>query len=321
MHELLELLATGRIAEGLSSLAAEGTVRGLKTRLRRLRRFLLNDSPLPEAICVRYRYGLGESQTMARYRMRRSPWEYFHALARQADWDPQLQVPRISYEKLGWHDALEEEFVSVEVTLDTRALESMLLCALEAYLVPRQGRRRGYEVYGVLLGMTRDALRRRPGGGTHVTRYVHVMHAQPQLSAHSESGYVLPNPASLDAILDATRALYPQYQAVGDFHSHPYPDYATLVRRKGWEYSGGDEASNVELAAGMAQRDQHLMVMFIVSIARGGGRSVRGHYRKLRNTFQIALGDCRAIVAAYRSLESGRLTRSNTSLRLAGIAN
>ena len=129
-----------------------------------------------------------------------------------------------------------------------------------------------------------------------------------------------PNTRSLQAILDATGAMYPQHQAVGDFHSHLYEDLCELDERKGWEFRNGDESSNIELAKAMTERGHGMLVSFILAIARSGRKVPRSHFRGLKNTLQLSLGACRIIVAAYRSLESGRLTRTNIRLSLSGIA-
>ena len=108
---------------------------------------------------------------------------------------------------------------------------------------------------------------------------------------------------------------------VGDFHSHPYQDLPELEERKGWRFTREDEQSNISLAAIMAERGHRLAVSFVITIARSGQRISRSHYRGMRNTIQLSLGNCRVIVAAYRSLESGRLTDVNARLRLAGVAH
>ena len=318
LEGLLRLLLTAETPASLAGLAASGEVRGLRTHLRALEKHLRKRSRLPEALCARYKYGASETEALRRYDVGRRTWRYFHDLARELDWDPALHVPMVPYEGIGWHDALEERFVEQVVVLDAQALEGMLIAALEAYLSPRRPRRKGYEVYGVNFGMLREEQRRRRRGGLRVTRYVSVMRSQPQLSAEGGSGGVEPNARSLDAILTATTALYPQYQSVGDFHSHPYDDFAALDQQRGWEYTAADESSNVELSRRLAEMGHRLAVTFVVAIARSGKAVAPSRFKGLRNTHQMTLGDCRVIVAAYRTLESGRLTTSNIRLLLSG---
>lgn len=318
-RQLIRLMLTARIPEPLEKLIESGEVRGLATHLKALERYLQDECRLPEALCARYKYKTSETRALRRYRTSRRTWDYFHDLAREMDWRPDLYVPLIPYENFAWHDEVEEHFVSLEVLLDTIALHGMLISALEAYLSPKKPRRKGYEVYGINLGMTRTVHHKKSRDGACMTGYVSVTLSQPQLSADTEYGAVVPNARSLDAILKATTTLYPQYQAVGDFHSHPYDELNLLEENRGWDYTGSDEESNILLARIMFQLGQHMLVAFVIAIARCNQRVNRGYYRGLRNAIQMSLGNCRVIVAAYRSLGSGRLTKSNIRLRLSGM--
>jgi hypothetical protein len=318
---LLTTLLTAEAPESLAHLAAGGEARGLPTHLRRLEKYLQGESRLPEAICARYHYKVPEHRARRRYRVAPRAWAYVHALVKELDWNPDIRVGQIAYESFPWHDELEKRHVEMEVFVESQALEGMLLSALEAYLSPRGRRRKGYEVYGLAFGMVRQAFRRKVRHGITITRYVSLTHAQPQLSADGDAGGVAPNPRSLQAILAAMSTLYPQCQAVGDFHSHPYDALALLEDRRGWKSTASDEGSNIVLAQGMTELGHRMHVSLVVAVARTTQKVVRGHYRGLRNTVQMNLGKCRVIVAGYRSLASGRLTDTNIRLRLSGIAS
>jgi len=320
LRQLLRLLVTAECAGPLHALAESGEARGLQTHLNRLIRYVQTESRLPEAMCVRYLYKASESVAVRHHGIGRREWQYVHRLARELDWDPLLHVPLIPYEQYLWHDELEEELIDVEVILDGQALEGMLLCALEGYLSPKRPRRKGYEVCGICLGMTRDVPRRRRRNGVTVTRYVSVMRSHPQLSADGCSSFVELNERSLGALLDASGALYPQYQAVGDFHSHLYGDLKQMVQAGGWQFSGADDEANVRLARQLAESGHRICVAFVIGVARSGQRVARSHFRGLKNTMQMSLGSCRAVLGAYRSLGSGRLTTTNIRLRLSGVA-
>ncbi len=321
LKDLLLMLATTEVPPDLQQLADSGELHGLPTHLRELQQYLQNDSQLPEAICARYKYKVSETQAIRKYGVSRRAWDYFHNMARQLNWNPDLQVPLIAYEKLQWHDVMEEKFVDMEVLLDVRSLEGMLVSVLEGYLSPRQSCRKGYEVYGINLGMIRDMHHRRFHDGYCITRYVSVMHSLPQLSADAGYNGVAPNEKSFDAILQATSMLYPHCQVVGDFHSHPYDNLSLLEKRGGWTCTDSDERSNIDVAQIMSRHGHRIQLALIIAIARCRKKAPRSHYKGLKNTVQVSIGNCRAIIAAYRSLESGRLTETNTRLRIAGMAS
>jgi hypothetical protein len=305
----------------LIALARSGEVRGLLTHLRALERHLADDSQLPEAICARYKYFASTSAALRRHHVSPRAWYYVHDLAREVDRPLDVHAALLPYEQYDWHDALEEDFVDMEVIVDSLSLERMLLCSLEAYLSPKARQRKGYEVYGLNLGMARDIHQRRPRDGLRIRRYVSVAYCQPQMSADNQHKSVIPNVRSLEAIITAAATLYPQYQAIGDFHSHPYDELANLDAARGWGYTSADETSNVDLSHMMADLGHRVHVMFVIAIARSRRAAPRSHYKGMRNTIQVSLGNCRAILAAYRSLESGRLTRRNVRLRLAGMSS
>ncbi len=105
---------------------------------------------------------------------------------------------------------------------------------------------------------------------------------------------------------------------VGDFHSHPYDNLDVLEDLRGWQFTCDDERSNVEISHTLSDLGHCALVTFILAIARCKPRVNQRPYKGMRNTIQICVGDCRVILAAYRSLESGRLTSNNIRLRLAG---
>lgn len=319
LRHLLELLLRAEPPAALQRLAEGGEVRGLSTHLSRLLGHLQNTSRLPEALCARYRYGLSEAQARQAYPLPDRDWQLAHDLAAEVAWDLPAQAGTIDYERLVWHDALEESLVAVEVVLDSRALEQMLVSCLEGYLSPRLPRRKGYEVYGLCLGMVRQTPPRRTRTQPRITRYLSVLQAHPQLSAQSGYHSVEPNDASFRAILQATRAMYPQYLAIGDFHSHPYDDRTSLEARKGWRFTDADEQSNIQLVESLAQHAQRFHVSFVVALARCAGVLPRGHFRRQCHTLQLSIGGCRVVLGAFRSLGSGRLTERNLRLRLAGV--
>jgi hypothetical protein len=216
----------------------------------------------------------------------------------------------------GGQDEREERETLVEVRLDPLALEAMVLSVLEGYLSPRKDRRKGYEVYGINFGAARQYRRHTPREGLRTTRSINVMRAQPQLSADGSYGFVEPNTVSLRAMLPAARTIYPRYQVIGDFHSHPYDSLGALEFHRGWRYTRTDERSNIDVARTLVDLHQRSLVTFVLAIARCSQRPHRRLFRRLPNTRQLSVGGCRIILAAYRCLASGRLSAQNVHLHL-----
>ena len=283
-----------------------------------LSKHLMARSFLPEALCARYRYGQSKSRVLTYYRLRESDWQFVHGLARDCGLDLEAAVNSIQYETLEWHDELERQIVSMRVVIDPRALDDMLVCALEAYLSPRK--RKAYEVYGITLGMFRDVHEEKKGSGRMITRYVSIVRAQPQLSALSGPRHVKPSYRSLDALTKAAETLFPQHQLMGDFHSHVYADVAELRYNKGWEPSDGDARFCMQWARLMRQLGHAPQVDLVIAIARCKRRVHRSHYAGMEHTLQATVGDCRAVIGAFRVLQSGSYTTSGVLFSVPGMA-
>lgn len=316
---LLYMLLTAGPADELLSRMNGDAVRGLRTHVHALAEHLANRSALPEALCAHYRYQQSCNRVLDYYRVRQADWQYVHRLARQCGAELEALTATVPYERLDWHDELERRLVRVQMVLDPRALDDILVCALEAYLSPR--RRKGYEVYGITLGMYRDAPETRKGAGTMITRFVSVARAQPQLSAEAGPRHVEPNLRSLDAVTRAAATLFPQHQLIGDFHSHVFADLATLRSLKGWEPSEWDADFSTQWIDKMRDLGHNPQVDLVVGIARCGRRTQRSHYKGLPHTLQASVGDCRFVIGAARILASGRYTRDGLSLSTPGLAD
>lgn len=317
LKSLLRLLLTAETPEPLDDLRSE--IRGLQAHLKALLRHLRNETKLPQAVVARYEYKRSETQVKRRYHIKETEWRFVHDFAAEVGWPLDILVPLIDFEVFTWHDDLEREFVHAEVMLSEEALNDMLVCALEGYLSPRTSKRKGYEVYGVNLGMTRETFEQKKGRGLRVTRYVAVMRSQPQMSAEGFYDGVVPNDRSLAAVLSATTSLFPQYEAVADFHSHCYDDINELESRGGWRYSDGDERSNIVTFQETGDVLFRPSVTFIVGVAKSARRTPAGRFHGLKNVMQLSVGSCRFTVGAFRILGSGRYTKQNIRLSVAGM--
>lgn len=329
---LLLTITTAEVAEDLATLGDTGDVRGLSTHLDRLARFLADSPGLPQALCAHYLYNRSEPVVKERCAISDMEWDYIHDLAREAELPIDIYYRHSDtapFNLYRWHDPLEEEMAFLDVCLDRRALDDMLLATLEGYLSPLRtpGKhfRKGREVCGFNLGMVSVRSEETRGKGWTATRYVHVMRSEPQLSAEGAMGYVDVSDKSLEVLLDAAKDLFPQYEIVGDFHSHPYDDFdelvgAELVGTGGWRYSSADEEESVSQMQELESMDERPWVAFVVAIARGKESAQRGHYRDHENTLQFCAAGCRIVIGAYRILASGRYSTKNLELRIMGGA-
>ena len=321
LRDVLALVLTKRSSDHLQYLAASKDVRGMQTLLNNFKKHLVEKSKLTEALCSHYYYLQSEAKVKEKWGVKTTDWDYTHKFARELGVSLDQFYRQVEMEELDWHASLEKDIIFVNVVLDVRALHDMLISALEAYLAPRGRKRKGSEVCGINLGMTSERSDQKKGEGFRATKYVHIVRSQPQIAAEATYNSVEYNVNSLNSLLMAAHDLFPHLDVVGDFHSHPYDAFNELEASKGWEPSWGKERE-IEMFAYMKEKRQRPLVTFIVSLAKGKKINTDSPFFKgLENTFQLCVGDCRIVLAAYRILESGNYTQENIRLDVSGNIN
>jgi hypothetical protein len=131
---------------------------------------------------------------------------------------------------------------------------------------------------------------------------------------------VEPNVRSLDAVTKATATLFPQHALMGDFHSHVFDDIATLRACKGWQPSEWDAGFSTQWTRSVRERGHAPQVDLVIALARCARRAPHSHYARMAHTLQATVGDCRAIIGAYRILQSGSYTTDGVVLSVPGMA-
>lgn len=316
---LLLLLLTAHIPDTIKYLMIEHRIRGLNTRITRLYRYLRKFSNVPEAFCARYKYKMSVHRVMRRYNISERTWNYIHNLSKETDFELDIQLPNMDFRKFKWHERLEEHQVFTDIILDPRALNDMLVAIYEGYLAPRKKRRKGCEVYGFNMGMIRTTEVEEKRKGISIHKYVSVMRSSPQISANAARWWVEPNQLAMKALIKANMTLFPQNQILGDFHSHAYDSWNSLLYNEGWNYSKSDQNYNYSLSKKFSDMGHPFHIAFTVAIAKTKHIVKRRHFRGKKNMIQLRVGKCCAIVAAYRSLEKGRYSVKNLQLRLPGM--
>jgi hypothetical protein len=318
LWSLLQTVLTTEAQPDLAQLSDSRQVRGLHMHLKQLLVCLRKNPNVPRGICAHYEYNMSSNQARKRYRVTGAEWAYVHDLANRLGFEFEAHIP---YAEHVWHDKLEEEVVNIEVLLDPRALNDMLVAAYEGYMSPRRIRQWGYEVFGINLGMIREEFIRKKGSGMSTLQYVYIIRSQPQLSAVGAYREVDPSPKSLKAVISVSRTLFPQYEVVGDFHSHIYRDFKELEYCRGWDFSDADQKMSPEWARQIREMGgtNRFVAAFVVAMARSAYKVNLSRYKKQLNTLQTTVGDCRVVVAVYRILRSGLYSRKKIRIRVPGM--
>jgi hypothetical protein len=215
-----------------------------------------------------------------------------------------------------WTYDVDEIHEDVTVWLDARAIESIMLVALETYAVPKRGAK-FTEAYGICFGSIRPMEEKRRGHGKHTTRYIHVSSIHTQLRARGYPDRVTFDPRSFQTQMTVARHFSPQVDIVGDFHTHPYDTVKDLKAFGGWRYSESDEASIADWVAPLRKMDYNPRVSLIIGIAEGTRRISKPGMLK-PNIVRLSINKYHFYIACYRIL-GDRYSDRNITLNSAAL--
>jgi hypothetical protein len=119
-----------------------------------------------------------------------------------------------------------------------------------------------------------------------------------ETSAERHKSYVMPNDDSLKLKGDIITSFWPQYDFLGDFHSHPYGNYNDVNAEKGYRYSNGDYKFIENDSDKWNKYNYRVgLVLTISTMERRGTRP----YQWIDNytTIEFTLGNCRMWLKGY----------------------
>lgn len=193
-------------------------------------------------------------------------------------------------------------FEELVVSLDQRAVEDLLLAAVETYAVPPGSRGRYTEAYGLCFG-TRKDLRHdlRP----QFERIVNVTRIATQMRAETTASQFRPNRDSERVHRQVAEQFFRHLELLGDYHTHPWKDIHALRAARGWRYSPADQARIRDWAYEARAEGPRPRFSLILAVARQNGSSNRNAVRLAPNRVQMGVGDLCLVAAAYRIRRNG----------------
>ena len=211
-----------------------------------------------------------------------------------------------------WTFVVDEMHEEMVVWLDEKAIEDIVLVALEAYAVPRRGVA-FTETYGICFGSTKTTEERRLAHGRHITRHVDVKSVHIQLRAECYSNKVTYDLRSLETQMEVAKILFPQLDIVGDFHTHVYRTVKDLREARGWSFSTADEAVIPTWADPLREKGYRPRASLIVGVASGGKRIAKpGRLRQ--NVIRFSVNKYHFYVACFRII-GDRYSETNITLQ------
>lgn len=178
------------------------------------------------------------------------------------------------------------------IRLSEEALIQMCLNGLEAYSIAHKGgefRTRGIETFGLLWGHEITLSDQR-------TLYcVEILSIDTSADRKIDSCY--PLDATLELKRDILTSFWPQYDFLGDFHSHPYDTKDEVINGKLYEFSQQD-IDSVEGRSDFWLKHNY-RVGLVLTVAKLARTSNKEHKWIEPNTIEFTLGNYRLWLSGY----------------------
>lgn len=178
------------------------------------------------------------------------------------------------------------------IRISENALIQMCLNGLEAYIVSHDGGNKvnnRLETFGLLWGHEISLPDRQ-------TLYC-VELLSIDTSAIRKPNSCEPNDISLKLKRDIMTSFWPQYDFLGDFHTHPYVNFTKVAKGKLYEFSQ-DDIKSIESYSNHWQNHNY-RIGLVLTIALMKSRSSRKHKWIEPNTIEFTLGNYRLWLKGY----------------------
>lgn len=307
MKPIMETLMAGsRMPDG-------GPDRKLASMLRRAeQQSAKDDHRLAKAWYEVRTYRTSQAAAASRWRVNPIEIKYLQHLWTELRYTQDEYRALIRRARSDWAFEVDEKHEEIVVWLDEKAIEDIVLVALEAYAVPRRGVA-FTETYGICFGSTKSTEERRVAHGKHTIRHIEVESVHIQLRAECYSNKVTYDLRSLEAQMAVAKVLFPQLDIVGDFHTHVYRTVKELIEARGWGFSSADEAVIPTWVVPLREKGYHPRASLIVGVATGGKRITRpGRMRD--NVFRFSVNKYHFYVACFRII-GNRYSDTNITLQ------
>lgn len=321
---LVKLLVTGVCDNELKNYAEK--TYGVKKPLKHLNNTMGKTNRLPLALYTKYSIGGSEYNIQKDWKINKRDWNYVHKVIKHViteTTNPDLKMMLLltSVDQKEWElkSEYESKYEDIEVILDRRAMEDILLSVLEGYKVRLDGKNPYTEVYGLCLGMTRKNIEDLKGYSEHTKHRIFVMRSSPQIRAEMKKNECFPRDESYEVLMEVSNDIFPQYEIVGEYHSHPYDLLSDLMSAKGWEPSDADKKSMSHIVKTMKQGNHRMRISMIVAIAKGNKTEMKGRFKNKENVLKFHVGGCHIFISVYRVLSGGVIDEQGITLSCPAI--
>lgn len=305
-RELMSLIATGEPGPHAAALRRAARAARCAGAFEKLLAFPSASQKLARTIYALAMLEVPGKTAQKRYGARVSELIAAASVAEAAGVHPGELSRAIAPEKLRWAAEAQAEWIEAVVHITPGAVRDLLFAAAEGYRVPAKQRPRGpgrpppdyTEVYGLCFGTKTE----RPKTPAWKGKEVHytVERCVTQLRASMRSSAVGWNSLSTKVASELAGKIDPQWELLGDFHSHPYRTLKSMRRAEGWEYSAQDELVNVRFLQELKQLKHRPVLGLVVAVARKKKAKAGGNVHQFGDhTAQFTIGNHQYVIGAY----------------------
>ena len=212
-----------------------------------------------------------------------------------------------------WKAEVDGSREDIEIWIGQDAMEDILAISLEGYLVSAGRGKPFTEVYATCFGSMKEESLSDPEKGIWYTRHFHIDKILPQIRSKATPASVLPSIKTLErAHLQVAATVFPHLAYLGDFHTHPYPSAAKIVRNQFWRLTESDRActrENMSMMLGLGCQDRVMLIL-----ALGKGRRIRDRKYLPDHVQPFKVGPCVCYLAGYKVLGNGNTSSERIRL-------
>jgi len=179
------------------------------------------------------------------------------------------------------------------IRISENVLLQLILNGLEAYTVLHPGKSRAItriETYGLLWGHE-----------IHLPKDNGILYSIEMASVDTSTergrNYCTPNDSALELKRDIMTSFWPQYDFIGDFHTHPYEDYKKVIEKKWYNFSNPDYESLTDYSDYWMKHNYRVGLVLTIAQLTNKSQKVPRYYQN--NTIEFTLGNYRLWIKGY----------------------
>lgn len=191
-----------------------------------------NDYRLQKALYAYFIYDSGPKNSCNQYKVPKSEFDevikFLHNFHYLEVVESYSQIP-MRDNPWKWVIEVDNHYLIIDVYLSDRAIEDIIMGAMEGYIVSKGKGGKYTEIFGLCFGNTRSSEINNKLKGMGERKHLHIERCVVHFRGNFTASSFLVNPKSFHVQSDIRDTFFPHEKILGYFHTHPYKSksYAT----------------------------------------------------------------------------------------------